>query len=166
MLLTKILLISVDDSMASSVITSLSQTGYKVIHTSHGTGAMDLIQVEKPALIILDTKLPDYNSLAIIRSLRSMELNDSTPVILMGSNLREEDALIGLEVGADLCLLETFHPQVFVARAEHPTHKVLPVLTFLLEGFHQAVLQMDPKLFQRVGQLVVRRETCLQEVSS
>lgn len=77
---------------------------------------MDLIHVEKPFLIILDMELPDYNSLAIIRSLRSEEFSDSTPVILIGSNMREEDVLIGLEVGADLCLLETFHPQLFVAR--------------------------------------------------
>lgn len=77
---------------------------------------MDLIHVEKPFLIILDMELPDYNSLAIIRSLRSEEFSDSTPVILIGSNMREEDVLIGLEVGADLCLLETFHPLLFVAR--------------------------------------------------
>ncbi len=116
MLPTKILLISADDSISSSVITCLQQTGYKVIHTSLGVGALDLIHVEKPSLIILDVELPDFNTLAIIRSLRSEEFSDSTPVILMGSNMREEDVLIGLEVGADLCLLETFHPQVFVAR--------------------------------------------------
>jgi DNA-binding response OmpR family regulator len=86
------------------------------MHTRRGTGVIDLIQAEKPTLIILDEELPDYNSLAIIRSLRSDGMNDSLFVILMGSNMREEDVLIGLEVGADLCLLETFHPQVFVAR--------------------------------------------------
>lgn len=77
---------------------------------------MDLILVEKPSLIILDIELPDFNSLAIIRSLRSEEFSSHTPVILIGSNLQEEDVLIGLEVGTDLCLLEPFHPQLFVAR--------------------------------------------------
>lgn len=113
---TKILLISADDSMTSSIITSLSQTGYKVVHISMGAGAMDIIHAEKPSLVILDIELPDYNSLAIIRSLRSEENNHRIPVMLMGSNMREEDILIGLEVGADLCLLETFHHQVFMAR--------------------------------------------------
>ncbi|OGN94467.1 MAG: hypothetical protein A2Z71_09810 [Chloroflexi bacterium RBG_13_50_21] len=116
MLPIKILVISADDSMTKSVITCLSHSGYKVLHARRGAGAIDLIQVEKPALIILDMELPDFNSLAIIRSLRSDGLNDKLPVILMGSNMREEDVLIGLEVGADLCLLETFHPPVFVAR--------------------------------------------------
>jgi DNA-binding response OmpR family regulator len=116
MLPTKIMVISADDSMATFVMNSLSQAGYTVEHTRHGAGVIDLIQAKKPTLIILDKELPDYNSLAIIRSLRSDEMNDRVPVILMGSNMREEDVLIGLEVGADLCLLETFNPQVFVAR--------------------------------------------------
>jgi DNA-binding response OmpR family regulator len=34
----------------------------------------------------------------------------------MGEHMHEDDVLIGLEVGADLCLVETFHPKVFIAR--------------------------------------------------
>ena len=77
---------------------------------------MELIRTEHPVLIVLDIGLPDYNSLAIIRSLRLQESDHHTPVILLGANMRDEDILIGLEVGADICLKETFHPQVFVAR--------------------------------------------------
>lgn len=116
MLPIKILLFSADKAISNSITPCLQQTGYKVILSSTGVGAMDLILVEKPSLIILDIELPDFNSLAIIRSLRSEEFSSHTPVILIGSNLQEEDVLIGLEVGADLCLLETFHPQLFVAR--------------------------------------------------
>jgi two-component system OmpR family response regulator len=116
MISTKILLISTDDSMATSIITCLSQSGYQVVRSARGMGALELIHAEKPACLILDVELPDYNSMAIIRSLRSTDGDERLPVILMGSNLREEEALLGLEVGADLCLRETFHPQVFVAR--------------------------------------------------
>ncbi len=87
-----------------------------VIQISYGMGATDIIRAEKPALIVLDIALPDFNSLAIVRSIRSDDLSDMIPVILIGSNIKEADVLIGLEAGADLCLLETFHPQVFVAR--------------------------------------------------
>ena len=111
-----ILLISADDSTASSVIASLPQADYKVLRIRRGMGAIALVQAEKPVLIIIDKDLPDFNCLAIIRELRSDEIYARLPVILIGSTMREEDVLIGLEVGADLCLLETFHPQVFVAR--------------------------------------------------
>jgi two-component system OmpR family response regulator len=116
MISTKILLITADDSMATSIITCLSQSGYQVVRSARGMSALELIHAEKPACLILDVELPDYNSMAIIRSLRSTDGDERLPVILMGSNLREEEALLGLEVGADLCLRETFHPQVFVAR--------------------------------------------------
>jgi DNA-binding response OmpR family regulator len=113
---TKILLITADDSTANNLLTCLLLAGYNVVRVSRGMGAAELIKAEKPGLLILDVELPDYNSLAIIRALRSDAYYDHIPVILMGSNMRSEDVLLGLEVGADLCLMETFHPQVFVAR--------------------------------------------------
>jgi DNA-binding response OmpR family regulator len=112
----KIFLFSADDSMANSICACLTTSGYKVIHISRGVGAIDTINIDKPALVILDIDLPDFKSLAIVRSIRSDGVNDKMPVIMIGSNMKEEDVLIGLEAGADLCLLETFHPQVFVAR--------------------------------------------------
>ncbi len=87
-----------------------------MIHSTHGSAVLELIHSMDPALVILDIDLPDYNSLAIIRALRAEEILSHTPVILMGPGVREEDVLLGLEVGADLCLLETYHPQVFIAR--------------------------------------------------
>jgi DNA-binding response OmpR family regulator len=62
MLPIKILIISADDSMANSIINSLSQAGYKVIHTQRGVDAIDLIRAKKPTLVILNRELPDYNS--------------------------------------------------------------------------------------------------------
>jgi DNA-binding response OmpR family regulator len=127
MIPTKIMLISADTSITHSVVTSLIPGGYNVIHSPQGIGAMDLIRKEKPDLVILDLVLPDFNSLAILRSLRSDELNGRIPVILMGANMQEEDVLIGLEIGADLCLLETFHPQVFEARVRSLLRRAEPL---------------------------------------
>jgi DNA-binding response OmpR family regulator len=120
----KIALISADGNLTRSVTTCLLQAGYKVTHISHGSKAIELLHVEHPNLIVLDVELPDFNSLAIIRSLRSGLDNYRIPVILMGSKMREEDALIGLEAGADLCLLEIFQPQVFVARVRSLLRRV------------------------------------------
>jgi DNA-binding response OmpR family regulator len=114
--MTKILLISANHSLTRSLTSCLRQAGYQVIATPRGASSLQLIQHEKPALIILDVELPDYNSLAIVRSLRSDQRFPRIPLVLMGVNLREEDALLGWEAGADFCLLESFHLQVFIAR--------------------------------------------------
>ena len=116
MTIYKILLFTADDVLAHAVSSCLVQSGFKVILSASGVGSTDLIQVEQPTAVILDIDLPDYNSMAIIRKMRNDITCNRLPVILIGSNMREEDALIGLEVGADLCLRETFHPMVFIAR--------------------------------------------------
>jgi DNA-binding response OmpR family regulator len=122
----KVLLLSADASLVQVVNRCLIDSGYKVINSSHGIGVLNIIRLENPTLIILDVELPGINSLAIIRTLRSEELKVRTPIILIGTNLREEDVLIGIEAGADLCLQETFHPQVFIARVRSLIHRIEP----------------------------------------
>jgi DNA-binding response OmpR family regulator len=130
MVTTKILLISADHALSKSLSSCLTQAGYQVIVTSRGAGSIQMIHHEKPALIILDVELPDYNSLAIVRSLRSDHSYPRIPLILMGVNMREEDALLGWEAGADLCLLENFHPQVFIARVRSLLRRSQPLNIF------------------------------------
>jgi DNA-binding response OmpR family regulator len=122
----KILLFSADESLTKVITNSLSGAGYIVIHTSSGMDAVERIHAEVPAVVILDIKLTGMNSMAIIRLLRSEESDGRIPVILMGAEMGEEDVLIGLEVGADLCLLETFHPQVFAARVRSLIRRTEP----------------------------------------
>ena len=102
--------------MTHTISSCLLEAGYKMVPVSQGIGALDVIHAENPTLLIFDQDLPGCKSLAIIWSLRSEESNRRLPIILMAINMREEDVRNGLEVGADLCLLEKFHPHVFVAR--------------------------------------------------
>jgi len=127
MITVKILLFSADNSLVQSVSGCLKDAGFKVIRTAQGIGALDTIEEEKPALVILDHDLPGFSSLAIIRALRAEGRNNGRlPVVLMGASMREEDVLIGLEIGADLCLAESFHPQVFVARVRSLLRRAEP----------------------------------------
>ena len=127
MMRTKILLISADTSLSTSLSSCLTQAGYQVIAIARGVGSIQKIHHENPALIILDVELPDYSSLAIVRSLRSDHSCPRIPLILMGVNMREEDALLGWEAGADLCLLENFHLQVFIARVRSLLRRSQPL---------------------------------------
>jgi len=127
MITVKILLFSADNSLVQSVSGCLKDAGFKVIRTAQGIGALDTIEEEKPALVILDHDLPGFSSLAIIRALRAEGGNNGRlPVVLMGASMREEEVLIGLEIGADLCLAESFHPQVFVARVRSLLRRAEP----------------------------------------
>jgi len=87
-----------------------------VIKLSNGIEAIEQIHQEKLELVILDKELTDFSRMAIIRFLRADGDTDKLPIVLVGSTLKEEDTLLGLEVGADFCLDKTFYHQVFIAR--------------------------------------------------
>lgn len=112
-----ILLISADPYHARLIQNCLAEAGYRVLTSESGERALEIIRIKKPGLVVLDWKLPDLSGLAIIRIIRADERMPKLPIILVGGQMRDEDRLIALETGADLCLAETFQPKVFIARA-------------------------------------------------
>lgn len=112
-----VLLVSADPYSTRPIQDCLAGAGFWVLTSELGQPALDIIRLKKPGLVVLDWKLPDLSGLAIIRLMRADARISQIPIILMGGQMRDEDRIIGLETGADLCLAETFHPQVFAARA-------------------------------------------------
>jgi two-component system phosphate regulon response regulator PhoB len=92
------------------------RAGYQVLIANLGYTALATIHDKKPDLMLLDWKLPDLSGLAMIRSIRSDKQIANLLIVLEGMDMKEEDVMLGLEVGADLCLKEPFHPKVIVAR--------------------------------------------------
>jgi two-component system alkaline phosphatase synthesis response regulator PhoP len=68
----------------------------------------------RPALIVLDLKLPGMTGLDVARALRR---ESQVPIIMVTARVEEEDRLRGLEVGADDYLTKPFSPRELVARA-------------------------------------------------
>jgi two-component system phosphate regulon response regulator PhoB len=94
----------------------LEKAGYRILVTGLGQGAFQMILDQRPDLAVLDWNLPDLNTLALIRRVRSDANTARLPIIIRGANIRDDRLLLGLEAGADLCLKEPFYPDVFVAR--------------------------------------------------
>jgi two-component system phosphate regulon response regulator PhoB len=112
----KVLIISADEDRARLIRAYLSGAGYKVEISRSGENAFVTLLTAIPSLVLLDWRLPDLSSLAVLRRLRAAEKTAMLPLILMGSGMSDEDRLVGLETGADLCLEEPFHPKEFLAR--------------------------------------------------
>ncbi len=110
------MVVSSDHYRSALVRDCLEQAGYRVWLAETAQSLALAISAIKPDLLLLDWKLPDQNSLALIRDLRSDRQAAGLLIILWGTDMKEEDIMLGLEAGADMCLREPFHPQVLVAR--------------------------------------------------
>ncbi len=111
-----ILVVSPSPDQSKMIGDCIERAGYQVLIADGGQSALETIRKKKPDLVLIEWRLPDLSSLALIRMVRSDEQITRPIIILEGVEMKEEDVMLGLEAGADLCLKEPFHPKVIVAR--------------------------------------------------
>jgi UDP-3-O-acyl N-acetylglucosamine deacetylase len=66
-----ILIVDDEDGVRESVREVLSDEGYRVIDTSDGTEVLDLIQKERPSLILLDIWMPRVDGIGLLREIKA-----------------------------------------------------------------------------------------------
>jgi DNA-binding response OmpR family regulator len=109
-----ILLVEDDQSIAQALQLALHKQGYSVNTVGTGKAALLAIETEPPDLAILDLGLPDMDGLAVLRQVRSR--NVDLPVLLLTARAGLDDKVAGLDSGADDYLAKPFEMSELFAR--------------------------------------------------
>lgn len=109
----KILVVDDEEKIGEVVVSYLEHNGYKTCRAFTGQEALELFELETPALIILDLMLPDISGEEVCRILRK---KSRVPIIMLTAKVEEEDLLKGLDIGADDYMTKPFSPRELVAR--------------------------------------------------
>lgn len=105
------LLLVEDDSVQRLLLAAyLRQEGFEVGEARGLTEARARLVEAGPALVLLDLNLPDGDGLELARELRRRDV----PLILLSN--REEDRILGLELGADDYVAKPYDPRELAAR--------------------------------------------------
>jgi len=83
----------------------------KIIHDPINT--IQVIDKEKPDLIILDITLPNMDGFQVLRQIRE---EHETPVIMLTARGEISDRVVGLDLGADDYIPKPFEPRELLAR--------------------------------------------------
>jgi two-component system alkaline phosphatase synthesis response regulator PhoP len=105
----------------------LENSGFRVTAAGDGRTALAVARHDRPDLVVLDLNLPEMDGLDVCRALRR---ESDVPIIMLTARVGEADRLIGLELGADDCIVKPFSPRELVAR-------VRAVLRRVRGGVHQ-----------------------------
>ena len=75
--------------------------GYEVISAKNGQEALDILETEKPALIITDILMPKLDGFAMVQQLKSNPKTQSIPVIFLSATyVTPEDRTFAMSLGA------------------------------------------------------------------
>lgn len=110
----KILVVDDEKPIVRLVTFNLEKEGYQTLLAYDGEEALQVIQNEKPDLVVLDIMLPRLDGLEVCRQIRQKHI--STAVIMLTAKDQEIDKVLGLELGADDYLAKPFSPRELLAR--------------------------------------------------
>jgi DNA-binding response OmpR family regulator len=112
-----ILVVDDEASVVEVISLYLKREGFNVRTARDGREALDAIQQNPPALVVLDLMLPKVAGMEIMRRLRD-DPTTNTPVIMLTARSQETDRIYGLEMGADDYMVKPFSPAELVARVK------------------------------------------------
>ncbi len=114
----KPVILNVDDKEAGRYAKRrvLEQAGYTVIDASCGREALTAMEESRPALVLLDVRMPDMSGLEVCRWIKSRkELADTMVLHITASKISSADRAVGLEGGCDGYLIEPVEPDELTA---------------------------------------------------
>jgi len=109
------LVLVIDDEPRISQIAGdyLRHAGFDVATAVTGEAGIARAHADRPALIVLDLRLPDMDGIHVARELRR---TSNVPIVMLTARAEESDRLLGLDAGADDYIVKPFSPRELVAR--------------------------------------------------
>ena len=112
------LILNVDDNPTGLYVKTriLRRAGFEVVEAVTGAEAMASVFKLRPALVLLDVKLPDMNGRTICEQIKAD--SDTASIVVLqtsASHVETHDRVASLEAGADGYLVEPIEPEELVA---------------------------------------------------
>ncbi len=112
--MTKVLVVEDESQIAAFLEKGFRAAGFEPLISRDGRTALEAVRAGEFDLVILDLGLPDFDGLAVLRSLR--EMDRTTPVIILTARDGAAETVEGLDAGADDYITKPFRLEVLLAR--------------------------------------------------
>jgi len=109
-----ILLVEDDEHLAEGLAFNLRNKGYEVEIVGGGEEALETVERRSFDLVLLDLMLPGIDGLEVVRRLRRS--GNTRPVLIITARNRADDAIAGLDAGADDYIPKPFDLDELLAR--------------------------------------------------
>jgi len=109
----RVLIVDDEPNIIGTVVPLLRAHGHEVSSAMSGRAALDIVERDKPDVIVLDLGLPDMPGIDVCRHVR---LSSSVPILVLSAREAEHDKVTALDAGADDYVTKPFGAQELLAR--------------------------------------------------
>lgn len=115
-----VLLAEDDPDVLHIVDARLRAAGYRTVLALDGQQALDAVERESPAVLVLDLMMPKVTGFDVLRRLRE-RTGPRPKTIVVSARGRDEDVVRAFDLGADDYLTKPFNPDELLARVARLT---------------------------------------------
>ena len=94
-----VLVVDDDEEIRRALERALRLEGFAVRVADGGQAALELVERERPGVMVLDVVMPDLSGISVVSRMRAR--GDDTPICILSARDEVEDRVAGLEAGAD-----------------------------------------------------------------
>ncbi|MCB4791815.1 MAG: response regulator [Elusimicrobia bacterium] len=116
--MAKVLIADDDLEILELLKFTFENENYEVLTACDGEEAVNLININKPDIILLDVNMPKLTGYEVLEKVRQNSATSLTPVIMLTSLTKTKDKITGIKLGADEYVGKPFEPFEIVARVE------------------------------------------------
>lgn len=103
-----VLVVDDDDSYCTIIRELLVRNGFEVRLAYSAQEAMELLEDERPDLILTDLMMPEIDGITFIRNLRSMPPHSEIPTIVVSALVMARERTAAAQAGADAFVAKPF----------------------------------------------------------
>ncbi|WP_448380017.1 response regulator transcription factor [Gloeomargarita sp.] len=127
-----ILLVDDEPGLRQAVQAYLEDSGFTVTTAANAQVAWELLQQQKPDLIVSDIMMPQVNGYEFLRQLRQDVRFQHLPVVFLTARGMTKDRIAGFRAGVDGYIPKPFDPEELVAVIENLLRKQEPPPTDMM----------------------------------
>ncbi len=152
-LANKPLVLIVEDEAALMTMLryNLEKQGFRVEEAGDGEEALTRINELKPDMVLLDWMLPHLSGIEVCRQIRRRPATRELPVIMITARSEDQDAVRGLNTGADDYVTKPFSTEALVARMRALMRRSNTVPAKGELRFHDIILDLAAHRITRNG---------------
>ncbi|MBL8320164.1 MAG: response regulator [Burkholderiaceae bacterium] len=112
----KVLIVDDEPNIVVSLEFLMQREGYQVLVATDGPQALDLIQRERPQLVLLDVMMPGKSGFEVCQAVRADESLTGVKIVLLTAKGRDTDVAKGMALGADAYVTKPFSTKDLAAK--------------------------------------------------
>ncbi|MDE2005207.1 MAG: phosphate regulon transcriptional regulator PhoB [Rhodospirillales bacterium] len=146
-----VLVVEDEAALATMLRYNLEKQGFRVEEAADGQEALTRIAETAPDIVLLDWMLPAMSGLEVCRQIRRKPATRDLPVIMVTARAEDQDAVRGLNTGADDYIVKPFSTEALIARMRALLRRAGGAPTKAPLAFHDIAMDLATHRVMRNG---------------